>query len=99
MNNMERGVLEIRNGRYVDNGMPADCGGGDGFFWFELGPDEKLISKLYGPFPTLEAAEKAAATQLSQREVEAILDNLARKGVIESDVVDGERLWSVPKKD
>jgi hypothetical protein len=98
MNKLERGVLEIRNGRYVDNGMPADCGGGDGFYWYEVATDEKLISRLYGPFPTsIEAAEAAAATQLSLRQVEAVLNNLARKGVIKSAVVNGEKRWWVPK--
>jgi hypothetical protein len=98
MNKLERGVLEIRNGHYVDTDAPADCGGGDGFYWYEVATDEKLIKALYGPFPTVEAAEAAAATPLSQREVEAVLNSLAQKGVIESAVVNGEKLWSVRKK-
>lgn len=74
MSKLERGVLEIRNGRYVDNGMPADVP--DGYFWFEISTDKKVISKVYGPFATTEAAEEAAAaTQLSEREVEDILNN------------------------
>jgi hypothetical protein len=98
MNKLERGVLEIRNGRYADTDAPADCGGGDGFYWYEVSTDERLIRTLYGPFPTIEAAEEAAATPLSQREVEAVLDSLAEKGAVESILVDGEKLWSVRKK-
>jgi hypothetical protein len=99
MSKLERGILEIRNGRYVDNGMPADCGGGDGFYWYELASGEELISRLYGPFPTsIEAAEAAAATLLSQREVKAVLDSLAAKGAVESILVDGEKLWWVRKE-
>ena len=33
MNELEqRGVIEIRDGRYADTGAPADCGGGDGYY-------------------------------------------------------------------
>ena len=62
---------------------PADCGGGDGFYWYEVAADE-LISELYGPFDSREAANEAAATQLlSQRQIKAVLNSLAQKGVIE----------------
>ena len=94
---LERGVLEIRNGRYVDTDAPVDCP--DGHYWYEVSTDERRISKIYGPFASSrEAANAAAETQLSQREVEAILDSLAEKGAVESILVDGEKLWSVRKK-
>jgi hypothetical protein len=91
MNNVERGVLEIRDGHYTDTGAPADCGGGDGFYWYEVAADE-LISELFGPFASREAANEAAATQLlSQRQIEAVLNSLAQMRAIESAVVDGEK--------
>jgi hypothetical protein len=100
MNELEqRGVIEIRDGRYADTGAPADCGGGDGYYWYELPPGERVIREAYGPFASLESAKDAAATQPSQREVEAILDKLAREGLIECAVIDGEKWYWRARKD
>jgi hypothetical protein len=93
---LERGVLEIRNGRYVDTDAPVDCP--DGHYWFAT--DEKRISKIYGPFASSrEAANAAAETQLSQREVEAILNKLAQEGLIECTVIDGTKWYWRARKD
>ncbi len=71
----------------------ANCGGGDGFYWYEAAADETLISELYGPFPAREAAQAAAATQPSRRQFEAVIDNLEQKGLVESAVVNGKKRW------
>jgi hypothetical protein len=95
----QRGVIEIRDGRYVDTGPPADCGGGDGYYWYELAAGERVIREAYGPFASLEAAKDAAATQPSQRQVEAILDKLAQEGLIDCTVIDGEKWYWRAGKD
>ena len=100
MNELEqRGVIEIRDGRYADTRAPADCGGGDGYYWYELAPGERVIREVYRPFASLETAKDAAATQPSQRQVEAILDKLAQEGLIESAVINGEKWYWRARKD
>jgi hypothetical protein len=90
----ERGVLEIRNGCYVDIGTPAHNKNGDGFYWFEVAPGEK-ITEGYGPFASLAAAQEAAATQPSLRQTETVLETLEQEGLIVSFIVDGEKRWWV----
>jgi hypothetical protein len=57
------------------------------------------ITEIYGPLPTIKAAEDAAATRPSRRQLEAVLDKMAQKGLIETAVVNGEKRWYARKED
>jgi hypothetical protein len=62
-------VIKIRNGCWADTGAPADCGGGDGYYWFELvfGADESATPELVAAsmaarMPTLNPRSAHTAT-------------------------------------
>ena len=71
---------------------PPHCGGGDGFYWYEVAADE-LISELFGPFASREAANEAAATQTAEPASDRSRPQqlTAQMRAIESAVVDGEK--------
>jgi hypothetical protein len=69
MNELERGVIKICDGCCADTDAPADCGGGDGYYWFELefGADESATPELVAApmvarMPTLNLRSAYTAT-------------------------------------
>jgi hypothetical protein len=97
----DRGVVEIRDGKFYD-GEPAWFPGArrpDGFYWFYLTDDHRIKNgRLCGPHPSLKAAAASAfAPNLNLQDIELALEELEARGELESRVrPDGVREYWLP---